>query len=80
MALEAYLVNDFHYTEFHPGVLEDKTGVSQVSYFLPEQKCSYTEGSGGPMSLSLVDGLKDVWLKVCWDGASMGIVFGPWSF
>lgn len=51
MAPEDHLVNYFHCTEYHPGVLEDGIGVTWVSYFLPEKKCTSTEGSGRCVSL-----------------------------
>lgn len=38
MVPEDHLVNYFHCTEYHPGVLEDGIGVTWVSYFLPEKK------------------------------------------
>lgn len=70
-------MNYFCCTEYHPGVLEDGMGVTWLSDFLPEKKCTYTEGSGLPTSPSLDGGRRDAWLRVCQDMASMGI--SVWS-
>lgn len=56
MALQDHLVNYFHFTEYHPGVLEGGTGVTCMSYFLPEKKCVHSKGPGRSMSLRLLAG------------------------
>lgn len=77
MAPEGGLGNDFHCTEHHPHVLEDGICVAQVSYFSLWAKCSYTKGSGGPMSLSLAGALRMFGWGSSGTGQAWGLGLAP---